>query len=735
MAYDLKKLASSPNIAAGLSDEERSKIARQGLEGYMNDDSSRDGWKTMMANATKLALQVIEEKTDPWVGASNIAFPLVTIAALNWHARAYGLLINTQDLVKVRTFGEDRDGRKTKAAKRVSNYMTWQLLEGDEYWVEDHDKALLVQAIMGCAFKKTWWDPLRRKVTSRLVFPQDLVVNYWCKNEVDAAPRATHVIPMSSNDIYARVSSGKYIGYDSDERAFSNMEPDITPMEEATIAREGVERPPLDRTTPHEMLEQLTWLDMDEDGYEEPYVLTIDKDKGKIRRLVARYTMKDVEQTSSGKVISINQNRIYTMYPFIPSPDGGFYPLGFGRLLGPINDSVNSYLNMLADAATLNNYGGGFLGRGARFRDGDNIFKPQEWKSVESSGDDLRKNIVPRPPITPDKVLFDLVQYLVGYGERVASSNEIQMGENPGQNTPAETMRTMNENGQRVFAATYMRTWRAQRGEFQVIYDYDRLFLSASAEFADVATGQGALVTVEDFTLPRTAILPSADPAVASKERQRQSAQILVQNAMSIPGHNKYKAIRRWYEALEIPNIDEVFPPPKPQQQQPGMPGQPQQQGGAGMPQGMPQGQPQGEPDIPTPPNPKLLDAMARQATAKTHEMDVKLKWKSKAVELKQAAIEIQGIVMEKRAKAIKLMAEAKSEASAVELQHLELEIKAHEIGLKHVMDAAELMMKDTEKGAEDGGSQAGANTDGGGAGAQGMAPPPGHSPSVASSI
>lgn len=735
MAYDLKKLAASRNIAAGMGDEERSRIARAGLEGYTNDKSSRESWEEMMAIATRLALQVVEQKTDPWEGASNIAFPLVTIAALQWHARAYGLLINPQDLVKVRTFGTDEDGRKTKAAKRVSSYMTWQLLEGDEYWVEDHDKALLVQAIMGCAFKKTWWDPYRRKVTSRLVFPQDLVVNYWCKNEVDMAPRATHVIPMSSNDIHARVTSGTFIGYAADDTPFSTMEPDMSPMEEATIAREGVERPALDRTTPHEILEQLTWLDLDEDGYEEPYVLTLDKDKGKIRRLVARYTMKDVEQTASGKVVAIQPNRIYTMYPFIPSPDGGFYPLGFGRLLGSMNDSVNSYLNMLADAATLNNYGGGFLGRGARFRNGDNIFKPQEWKSVESSGDDLRKNIVPRPPVQPDKVLFDLVQFLVGYGERVASANEVQMGENPGQNTPAETMRTMNENGQRVFAATYMRTWRAQRGEYQVIYDYNRLFITQSAEFADVATGKGAMVSAEDFLLPRSAILPSADPAVASKERQRQSAQILVQNAMSIPGHNKYKSIRRWYEALEIPNIDEVFPPPKPQQQQPGQPGMPPQQGGQGGAQGMPPGgqQPQGEPDIPTPPNPKLLDAMSRQATAKTHEMDIKLKWKSKAVELKQQALEIQAIVIEKRAKAMKLMAEAKTEASATELARLELEIKAHEIGLSHIMKAAELFTKDSDMGAEDGGSQAGTN--GGGAAAQGMAPAPGHSPDVAGAV
>lgn len=46
---------------------------------------------------------------------------------------------------------------------------------------------------------------------------------------------------------------------------------------------------------------------------------------------------------------------MYTKFGFVPNPDGGFYDIGFGVLLGPLNESVNTLINQLIDAGTLNN--------------------------------------------------------------------------------------------------------------------------------------------------------------------------------------------------------------------------------------------------------------------------------------------------------------------------------------------------------------------------------------------
>src|SRR5688572_16333887 len=96
-----------------------------------------------MDSAIKLALQMAETKNYPWQNASNVKFPLITIAALQFSARAYPALVKAPDLVKYRVNGEDKDGQKAARAGRIGRHMSYQLTEEDENWEEDFDKALL----------------------------------------------------------------------------------------------------------------------------------------------------------------------------------------------------------------------------------------------------------------------------------------------------------------------------------------------------------------------------------------------------------------------------------------------------------------------------------------------------------------------------------------------------------------------------------------------------------------
>src|SRR5258706_9432508 len=140
-------------------------------------------------------------------------------------------------------------------------------------------------------------------------------------------------------------------------------------------------------------------------------------------------------------IIRIDPVHYFTKYTFIPSPDGGFYGLGFGALLGPLNQSVDTLVNQLVDAGTMSNSGGGFLARGVKIKGGKSSFDPFEWKPVDSTGDDLRKNIFPLPIREPSNVLFQLLGMLVGYAEKISGATDIMTGVSPGQNTPAETSR------------------------------------------------------------------------------------------------------------------------------------------------------------------------------------------------------------------------------------------------------------------------------------------------------
>jgi chaperonin GroES len=711
---DLVKLIQSPNICTMLDTDERTRIGNECVDGYLRDKASRTDWETQMAEANKLALQVFQRKSEPWDGASNIMFPLVTTAALQWQARAYSLLVPGTDIAKCRVTGSDPDGKKSARAIRVGAHLSYQLLEEDDGWEEDQDKTLLVQAIAGCAFKKTYFDPVIRRVISRLVLPSNIVINYWTQAEINHSPRASHFMLLSDNEVHSRIATQRFYENSDDPKYVKPaMEPD-TVSQVALMAdqRQGVSAPSSDTTTPTEYIEQICWYDLDGDGYAEPYVATVELSTHLLRRLVARFNRNNVVKTASNAVAYVHPQKIYTKYSLIPAPDGGYYDLGFGMLMGPINDSVNTLINQTIDSATLGAYGGGFLGRGAKFRGGVYTFKPGEWKQTDAMGDDIRKAIMPNPVPQATDVLLKMMQYLISYAERIASAQDIQSGETPGQNTPAETTRTANENGGRVFASTFKRTWRAFRNELRIFFYLDSLHITEDVEFENLTTGEGALLHPKDYLGSPTDVRPSADPIVVSREMRRQQAQTVATYAMQVPGFNKYKAIRAHLEALDVPNIDALFPRPQHPPQQPGQPA------------------PQGEPDIVPPPNPKMLDIQLKEKKMQLEDADRKIGRKMQMQELQGAAALIQGKILELHAKAAKEISEAKATGKQVDINAFEAQIHLHEAHMSGYIESMKILQKEFDndgKQQQPGatGGDAGAGGDGDGSGGGGMAQAP----------
>ena len=553
----IEELLRSPNIAEMMDDEELSSLGQVMMNDINLDLNSRIEWEERNERANKLALQVVEKKTFPWPGASNVKFPLITIAAMQYHSRAYPALISNNEVVKCKVYGKDNDGEMHKRADRVSRHMTYQVMEEDEGWEENTDKTLLVQAISGTAIKKSYFDPVKGHNVSELVLPNDFVVNYYTKS-IPESPRVSHRILLSSNDLHERQVRGLFLKIDDEP-------PPTTPNQSMlTNAREdaqGVRMPTGDPDTPYEFFETHFWHDFDEDGYKEPYIAYIRRDTSKIYRIVARYFEDSIEY-HNGEIIRIKPEQYFTKYGFVPSPDGGFYDLGYGVLLGPTNDSVNTIVNQLIDAGTMSVTGGGFLGRGVKIKGGDYTFKPHEWKRVDSTGDDLRANIFPLPIREPNQVSYQLLQLLINYGERIAGATDIMTGVSPGQNTPAETSRNTVEQGMKVFNGIYKRTWRAMKEEFQKLYRLNQLYLpSEPVEFE--YNSELSFVLPDDYAMDMKLVKPAADPNVVSDSQRQMQAQAVLQLATSTGGFNMYEVQKRYLDALKVSAIDQILPDPK----------------------------------------------------------------------------------------------------------------------------------------------------------------------------
>ena len=547
-----------PNIAEKLSKEDLITIGTNVVEGYSNDLSTREPWERDLEKWTQLALQISEQKTYPWPGAANIKFPLLATASMQFAARAYPTLVPSNGkVVKCQVVGSDPTGEKSQRAERISDHMSYQVLGQMEDWEEDMDRLLLSLPIVGTCFKKTYWDSSKQRNCSKLVLPKYLVVNYNTRS-LEEAERITEILFLTKRQVKERINRGIFLEVDLGDPETSTTF--STSATKRVVQIESVE----DDTTPYTILEQHAYLDLDGDGYTEPYIITVDENSRKVLRIVPRFDLDSVLVDEKEQVISIDTIQYYTKYSFIPNPDGGFYDIGFGRLLGPINDSANTIINQLVDAGSLSNLQSGFIGKGLRMKMGESRFQPGEWKVVNATGDDIKKQVFPLPVREPSQVLFTLLDLLLKSGKELASVAEIFVGKMPGQNTPATTTMATIEQGMKVFTAVYKRVYRSLTKEFRKIYKLNQKYMNPEEYVAvlDITMEQS------DYMGPEDDIIPGADPTAVSSQEKQARVQALMQ-ILQLGTIDPMAVTMLYLEAHDIAQPEKYIKQPSPPQPDP----------------------------------------------------------------------------------------------------------------------------------------------------------------------
>ena len=624
------------NLCDRFSAQDLDAIGLSVWEGYDRDMRSREVWEKRMNAGMNLAMQVAKAKNFPWPGASNVIFPLVTIAALQFSARSYENIIQGTDVVRYRVTNTDTQTRAR--ADRISKHMSWQVLEEDMSWEEQHDRMLINLGIVGTNFIKTYHSAKLGHNVSELVLARDFVIDYWAKS-VDDAPRKTHVVPFFRNEIYERVKSKVF----RDVLAEDWYQSISTPYETINIdhdKRAGLDAPtPPDEDTPFRGLEQHRLFDFDQDGYFEPYIVTIEEKSKKVLRIVARWDRDEDVERLDDEILRIRATEYFTKFSFIPATDGGIYDIGFGVLLGPLNESVNTGINQMLDAGTMANSNGGFLGRGAKIRGGNYTFAPWEWVRVDSTGDDLRKSLVQLPTRDPSAVMFSLLSLLIDYTDRVAGTVDQAVGKNPGQNTPAETSRNSLEQGMRVYASIFKRVWRSLKEEFKKLHALNGRFLPSEKRFGE----KDDFVRQEDYLTNPDQVVPVADPNVTSQSLRLLQASMVREAAAQMPGYDRPLVEKRYLRAMQVEGIDEIYPGPD---------------------------------KVPPLPNPK---AQIEQMKLQAKQMDIEFKKMELMATLQAAREKTQAEIGKLRAETFVLIKQAQTDEVKTRLQAFETIIKALE--------------------------------------------------------
>lgn len=539
------------NIAERIDDDVLTKMANRVIADYDLDKKSREDWETMNEEGLKLARQLASKKTYAGKAVSNVKYPILATAAIHFSARTYPNIVNNLEVVKCHVVGRDPDGEKATRGVRVSSHMSYQILEQMDDWEGDMDQLLTILPIPGVMFKKTYYDPIEKKNVSEMILPDEFVVNYHAKS-LESATCLTHEIERTPNQITERVRSGIFLDF-----KYEN------------IIAEGEDKPGESTDDkPHTFLEQHRFWDLDDDGYQEPYIVTVHKETQTVVRITARFDLDKIEVNDAGEIQRIVPIHHFTRYLFMPAFDGSIYGMGFGILLSPLNEVVNTILNQLLDAGRRANRSSGFIGSGVNLgKGGSLVFADDEWKQVNAMGGDIKKNIVPLPAKEPSVVLFSLLGLMIDVSKELSSVTDVLRGEQPQGNIPATTTLAMIEQGLKVFSAIFRRIHSSLKSEFKKIRRLNTLYLSdeeynrvIDSEDKNEAGEVGMFKATDEYSDAYLDIIPISSTADVSDVQKIIKGQTLLE--MRGGGLNDMEINRRYLEALQIPDIEKILTPP-----------------------------------------------------------------------------------------------------------------------------------------------------------------------------
>lgn len=551
------------NIAGEIDAGRLVEIGMNAVDEYKIDLESRSNWETDAKNALKLALQRADQKSSPWPNASNVILPIMSEAADQFAARAYPAIVADRNVVKGMIYGSDEGipatgpdgtplvdpmsgqpqwqvppGAKQKRADRIGEHMSWQLLEEQPEWEEDTDKMMHVLPIVGCAFRKSYFDSNLRRNSSVFVSALDVVVNYWAKS-LATAPRISEILKLYPHEIEEMKRSGHF----------------LETFEVGQAADGG-----MDKDHPHTFIEQHRRLDLDDDGYAEPYIVTVHLETFRVARIAPRYDLEGIivaqdSMLHGPRVIRINPIDYYTKYDFIPNKEGGIYGQGFGQLLRPINEASNTVLNQIIDAATLANNGGGFIGKGLSLHTGVLRRTMGEWTVVNAAGGDIRNAVVPLQHKEPSSVLFQVLGFLHEQAKSVSSIKDVMSGDIKAQTMSPTVFMALVEQGLKMFTSIWKRIHRSLKSELDKLYRLNRIYLEEQRTYR--VGDQWKEVSREDYATG-SGVEPVSDKNMVADVQKLARAEFL-SNLKDDARLDGKEILRRMFEAAGIPDIDKII--------------------------------------------------------------------------------------------------------------------------------------------------------------------------------
>lgn len=582
------------NLAEGLDEAELVTIGSRVLRQYEEDLSSMDDWSNAVENGIDLMRQEYSGKSYPWEGASNYKDPILTEAATVFGDKASLELMRSPDLVSSAIIGRDPRGEKKLISDRVTEAMNYQVNYDMDGWRDDQERLFYCLPVVGTVFKKLVYDPVEKKCEAIVVNYPDFAVNQATKS-MSRCRSFSHILEFTDNEVEERVRCGKWLDPNPEKESENNSTGDQGGDYGGNEQQEVVDN--IDN--PLKYIEQHTFYDLDGDGYEEPYIITIKHSGAKVVRILPRYDEQSIIVESDGRYLPVSEVLAaakeaqlqefggpealeligleepeldpdqYTLikieafqnivkYGFITSPDNTFLDLGYSHLLGALTMNINTTTNQINDRTTLNILGGGWLAKEFKVKQGFMRFRMGEYKQTEVPAEKLAKGIFPQPLQEPSQTAYqmraDMQERSRNFLAVVDISGKLQAS------TAPTTALAIIQEAIIPTTALFKRILSAESREFQILFRINQRTFDP-AKYKEILDDPEADPQI-DFNMAGLAIIPTANAEMSSKMHRIQTAQLEMEQIPLIlqMGGNPVPVVKNFFDAIGSELIDDIFP-------------------------------------------------------------------------------------------------------------------------------------------------------------------------------
>jgi hypothetical protein len=476
-------------------------------------------------------------------GASRVVHPVMTEACVDFAARAMKEIFPSGGPVKDYISGP-MTADKVEKAKRKSALLNWQMTVQCPEVRAELEQLMTQLPLGGAQYLKLGWDSVRNRPTFLFVPIDDMLLPYAATNFY-TAQRKTQVQYLTQLDYETRVRDGMYRDADLIP---ASMEPEQSVAGQANDKIEGRDATSYNEDGLRIVYESYVMMEIEEGEGTAPYIVSIDKQTGKI---LAIYRNWDEEDETRDEMYW------FVEFPFIPWR--GAYPIGLPHMIGGLSGAATGALRALLDSAHIQNSQTMLKLKGGTAGGQSLSIQPGQTEEIEGglNVDDVRKLAMPLPYNPPSQTLFNLLGFLIDTAKGVVRTSLDDIADN-NPNAPVGTTLAKLEQGAVVYSAIHSRLHDSMGRMLRILdrlngfnLDDEKLVQEAGEELASRDDFDGVLD-----------IVPVSDPNIFSEAQRFAQVQAVAQRAAAIPGmYNQRKVEERILETLKIANAKDLLNP------------------------------------------------------------------------------------------------------------------------------------------------------------------------------